>query len=92
MEQKKDFDLIWLHDRRKQLNRELAKEWLAGENIPYQTFNNDLHFKIRLNDQIIDFWPTTNKIKVGDQYQTEGIEFLVHLKMQLNFRQRINND
>lgn len=92
MEQKKDFDLIWLHDRRKQLNRELAKKWLAGENIPYQTFNNDLHFKIRLNDQIIDFWPTTNKIKVGDQYQTEGIEFLVHLKMQLNFRQRINND
>ena len=92
MEQKKDFDLIWLHDRRKQLNRELAKEWLAGENIPYQTFNNDLHFKIRMNDQVIDFWPTTNKIKVGDQYHTEGIEFLVHLKMQLNFRQRINND
>lgn len=78
----------WLMKKRAEQNRDNTREWLEGENIPYQTFNKDLHFKINMDGTIIDFWPTTDKVKLGNEYYMDGLERLIKLKLELNFIHR----
>ena len=73
----------WTKEK-KQERRENALMWLHDNHLPYQEFNNGLHLKVTINDKKIDFWPTTDRIKVDDKYLYDGMNYLINLKQRIN--------
>lgn len=69
--------------RRRDRNREHAKQRLNDEDIKYTSHNNDNHWKINIKHLIIDYWPTTGKWISQTRGQGRGIKSLInHIQSQ----------
>lgn len=56
-----------------------AQKVLYELNIPFRTFNKNLHFKIDHPDKKADFYPTTGKFIFGPKDNGYGLLNLLHL-------------
>ena len=70
----------YITSEEKQNNLHKALEWLHDNDIDYTSHNKGLHLKFTINDNPIDFWPTTNKIKLEDNYHCDGLQRLINLQ------------
>lgn len=58
----------------------MVMDWLKREHVAYTAHNKGLHLKITINDEVIDYWPTTGRFKQDNIFFNSDINYLINLK------------
>lgn len=58
----------------------MAMDWLEREHVAFTSHNNGLHLKVTINDEIIDYWPTTGRFKRDNVFFSSNLDYLINLK------------
>lgn len=68
----------WNQLRKKQKEDNFLKsmEWLQTNKINFESKNNGNHLILIINKNRIDFWPTTNKLKIGNSMRGNGLAYI----------------
>jgi len=77
-----EMDREWMFPTKEQKEEQRAAtlDWLHTEKIPYTSHNNGLHLKITLNNKMIDYWPTTGRMKMDNKFFDSDLNGLITLK------------
>lgn len=76
----------WDKLRKKQKDDNLihAMNWLKDNQIDFESKNDGNHLIITINKKRIDFWPTTNKLKIGKSIVGNGLIFIKKIFLESN--------
>ena len=65
-----------LKKERKAERFEEAMAWIKEKKIPFESKNNGYHLVIEITKQRMDFWPTTNTLKIGMRHIPNGLQYI----------------
>lgn len=72
-------NMLEVSNRHKHLRVDLLIQWLTLRNIDHRRYNCNTHFQLYKGEQVIDIWPTTNKIRYDNETFSGSIQVLKHL-------------
>lgn len=70
----RDWDAI--KKKQKEDNLKVAMAWIKSAKIPYESKNNGFHLVFKFTPERMDFWPTTNTLKIGMRHISNGLEYI----------------
>lgn len=59
----------WLHIKNtsKHKRSSLCIQWLEKNEIVFESFNQNMHIQLHLRDNLINIWPTTERMHIIDE-------------------------
>lgn len=69
-------DLDAIKKQKKETRRANAMDWINSEKVPHQSKNNGLHLIFKITPERMDFWPTTDTLKIGMRYIPNGLKYI----------------
>jgi uncharacterized protein (DUF779 family) len=53
------------------------KQALIDNDVSFGELNDGYHLRVIIGDKKYDYWPSTNLIKVGNEYFKNGLQFIL---------------